>query len=345
MIPIAVRRRPLAGPGRASDRRLTIITAALRTSVRLLLTALALALPSSLLFGGVASADFFTPENGGSPNGDAIDNLYKLLFALGVVVFIAVEGALIYSLFKFKARKGTVPAQIRGNTRLEIGWTVGAALILVVIAVVTFVQLDDIRNAPESDPEGLRLASATEIVNNDGPVEQAVPPSGKSLKILVNGQQYIWRYTYPDEDDNILNNAFSYEEMVIPVDTTVTLEITSQDVQHSWWIPELGGKFDALPGHTNYTWFKVPGKWAGETFETGKIFRGQCAELCGRNHANMVAHVRAVTPEQYEAFIERRRDEIAAANEEAARQREEQEQAAEETGTEEATQPGEAGEG
>ena len=80
-------------------------------------------------------------------------HLYWILFALAVVVFIGVEGALIYSLFKFRARKGAVPAQIRGNTRLEIGWTVGAAVILVVIAVVTFIQLDDIRNAPDSDRE------------------------------------------------------------------------------------------------------------------------------------------------------------------------------------------------
>jgi cytochrome c oxidase subunit II len=204
------------------------------------------------------------------------------------------------------------------------------------------VQLGDIRTPPETtDPAATRLVADVEV-DDDTPVDQAIPASGRALKILVNGQQYIWRYTYPDEDDNVLNNAFSYEELVLPVDTTVTLEITSQDVQHSWWIPELGGKFDALPGHTNYTWVKIPRKWAGETFEQGKIFRGQCAELCGRNHANMVAHVRAVTPEQYVEFIERRKQEISDANESAAQQREEQEQAAEESGTEEAIQPGEA---
>jgi cytochrome c oxidase subunit 2 len=318
----------------------------LRTSARFLLAALPLALVASLAFSGVASADFFTVEDGGSPNADAVDGLYKLLFALSVVVFVAVEGALIYSLFKFKARKGTVPAQIRGNTRLEIGWTVGAALILIVIAVVTFVQLDDIRTAPETtDPAAARLVSDVRLDDPDSPVDQAVPKSGRSLKVQVNGQQYIWRYTYPDGDRNVLNNAFSYEEMVLPVDTTVTFEITAQDVAHSWWIPELGGKFDAIPGHTNYTWVKIPRKWAGETFEQGKLFRGQCAELCGRNHANMLAHVRAVTPEQYAQFIARRKREIASANREAQRQREQQEQAAEEQGTEEATQPGEAGEG
>ena len=298
----------------------------MRTPVRLLLV-LGLALIPTLALTGVASADFWSPENGGSPNADTIDDLYWMLFILATIVFIGVEGALLYSLFKFRARKGAVPAQIRGNTRLEIGWTVGAALILVVIAVVTFIQLDDVRNAPESDPAGLRLTGDNSALEDvDTAIDRAVPPSGRSLKIQVNGQQYVWRYTYPDGDEDNLNNAFSYEEIVIPVDTTVTLEITAQDVAHSWWIPAVGGKFDAIPGHTNYTWLKIPGKFAGDTFEDGHVFRGQCAELCGRNHANMVAHMRAVTPQQYEEFIARRKREIANANREAARQREEQEE-------------------
>jgi len=305
----------------------------LRTPARLLL-ALLLGLIVSLAFAGVASADFLTPEDGGSPNADTIDDLYKMLLILGIIVFIGVEGALIYSMIKFRARKGAVPAQIRGNTRLEIGWTVGAALILVVIAVVTFIQLDDIRNAPESDPAGLELtANNAEIGETDTPVDRAVPPSGRSLKIKVNGQQYVWRYTYPDDDEDDLNNAFSYEEIVVPTDTTVTLEITAQDVAHSWWIPAMGGKFDAVPGHTNYTWLKVPGKLAGRTF------RGQCAELCGRNHANMVAHLRAVTPEEYERWIAQRKREITTANRSAAQQREEQQAQGQEPDVEGETAP------
>jgi cytochrome c oxidase subunit 2 len=292
----------------------------LRTPVRLF-SIFALALVATFAFTGVASADFFTPEDGASPNANAIDTLYKIVFAMGVLVFIGVTAALAYSLVKFRARKGAVPAQIRGNTRLEIGWTVGAALILVVISIVTFVLLDDIRNAPESDPDGLALAATSGPAETDTADDRAFPPSGKTLKILVNGQQYVWRYTYPDDTpEDLLDNAFSYETMVVPVDTTITLEITSQDVQHSWWIPKLGGKFDALPGHTNYTWMKIPGEMAGQTF------RGQCAELCGRNHANMYAHVRAVTPDEYEAFIERKRREITDANRNAAEQRREQEQ-------------------
>lgn len=299
-----------------SDRAASIIPPALR-SVRLLLPALILGALGTLTLTPVASADFLSPESGGSPNADSIDTLYWLLFILSCIVFLAVEGALIYSLVKFRARKGAVPAQIRGNTRLEIGWTVGAAVILVIIAIVTFIQLGDIRNAPTTGENGLALAAQPTPEETDTPDNTAFPKDGRTLRVRVNGQQYVWRYTYPDQTpENTSDNAFDYETLVLPTDTTVTLEITAQDVAHSWWIPELGGKFDAIPGHTNYTWVKIPGKLAGRTF------RGQCAELCGRNHANMIAHVKAVTPDEYTAYVERRKAEIKAGNEEAARQRE-----------------------
>ena len=263
-----------------------------------------------LALAGPASADFWTPESGGSPNADRIDSLYKQVLVVAAVVFFAVEGFLIWSLVKFKARKGAVAAQIRGNTRLEVGWTVGAAVILIVLAVVTFIQLPGIRNPEETGANGLQLADGVLTAQ----VDERPPPGGKSLDIQVNGQQYIWRYTYPDGDDNSLNNAFAYEEMVVPTDTTVTLDIVAQDVAHSWWIPELGGKFDALPGYTNHTWFKIA---------KAGVYRGQCAELCGRNHANMVARVRAVPPAEFERWIAERRRDTQASDEAAARQREE----------------------
>jgi cytochrome c oxidase subunit 2 len=275
-----------------------------RNSRRVALATLA-ALGLLLAFAGGAFADAISPESGGSPNADQIDSLYKLVLAVAVVVFIGVEGALFYSLFKFRARKGAVAAQIRGNTRLEIAWTLGAAVILVVLAVITFSKLGAIRNPPNSGPNGAQLADGVLVAS--GPSKR-LPPNGRSLNIQVNGQQYIWRFTYPDGDTNDLNNAFSYQEMVVPVDTTVTLEIRAQDVAHSWWIPKLGGKFDAVPGYTNYTWFKIPGRLAG------KVFTGQCAEMCGRNHANMTAQVRAVTPQEYEQFISRRKADIKAAD-------------------------------
>jgi cytochrome c oxidase subunit 2 len=279
--------------------------------------ALALALPAvlALLLAGTGTAfgDALSPESGGSPQADKIDTLYWTVMVVAVVVFLGVEGALVYSLVKFRARRGAVAAQIRGNTRLEIGWTVGAAVILVVLAVLTFIFLPDIRTPPNSGPDGLQLADGVLVAA--GPTK-TLPPNGKALNICVNGQQYMWRYTYANDCKNApLNAPFSYEEMVVPVNTTVTLDIEAQDVAHSWWIPKLGGKFDAVPGYTNHTWLKVPGD------KVNTVFRGQCAELCGRNHANMVARVRAISPADFEAWIGRQRQAIRQANAAAQQQR------------------------
>jgi cytochrome c oxidase subunit 2 len=129
----------------------------------------------------------------------------------------------------------------------------------------------------------------------------------------VNGQQYIWRYDYPGT-----KQLFSYQEMVVPTGVTVTLDITASDVIHSWWIPELGGKADAVPGHTNQTWFKIPRGKEG-------VYQGQCAELCGEGHADMLAQVRAVTPQEYQAWAERQRADIEEAQAALSEQREQRE--------------------
>jgi cytochrome c oxidase subunit 2 len=298
-------------------RRALARTPATSRSRRLAL-ALLIALAALLAFAGSAFAGAITPESGGSPNADDIDTLYKLVLAVAIVIFVGVEGALFYSLFRFRARKGAVAAQIRGNTRLEVGWTVGAAVILVVLAAFTFATLPDIRNPPNSGAGGLKLANGTLLAA--GPTKK-LPPNGKSLNICVNGQQYIWRFTYANDCHNApLGAPFSYQEMVVPVDTTVTLDINAQDVAHSWWIPKLGGKFDAIPGYTNHTWFKIPGKLAGS------VFTGQCAELCGRNHANMTARVRAVTPSAYESWLAQRKKDIKAADDAAEQARKQLEQ-------------------
>jgi cytochrome c oxidase subunit II len=280
---------------------------------RQLLLSLLVVVTGALVLAPIASADLFSPESGGSPNADDIDWLYWATMAVAIVVFVGVEGVLLYSVIKFKAKKGRVAAQIRGNTRLEIGWTVGAAVILVVLATLTFVKLDGIRTPPDSSPNGLQLADTS----------RRLPPNGKSLNICVNGQQYVWRFTYADDcsTGKNLGAPFSYEELVVPVDTTVTLDIGAQDVAHSWWIPKLGGKFDAIPGYTNHTWFKIPGKFASKP--GGTVFFGQCAELCGRNHANMTARVRAVSVQEYQAWLEQQKTDIKAAEKAGAQQRKE----------------------
>jgi cytochrome c oxidase subunit 2 len=258
------------------------------------------ALAALLVFAAGAGADAITPESGaGSGNADSIDTLYKFLLALAVVVFVGVEGALLYSLFKFRSRKGLEAAQIRGNTNLEIGWTVGAALLLVVITVVTFIKLPDIKNPPRSDATGLSAGG-----NLYASTDQPEPPGGKALKVQVNGQQYIWRFTYP-------NGVFAYDTMYVPLNTTVTLDVTAQDVAHSWWIPALGGKADGVPGYVNKTWFKIT---------KAGTYEGQCAELCGRGHANMVARVTALPVDQYNAWLTRKKKEIDDANAAAAKE-------------------------
>lgn len=255
---------------------------------------------------------FFTPQSGGSPNADEINGLYKIVLYVGLVIFVGVEGALVYVLYRFRARKGAVAAQIHGNTRLEIGWTLGAVVIVIALAVVTVVKLSSIQNPPNSGPAGDAL------VGDDGQLvataDKHLPPNGKSLEIKVIGRQFIWQYVYPGaEQKDGLGAPYSYEEMVVPTETTVTLDIVSEDVVHSWWVPALGGKFQAVPGYHNYTWFKIakPG-----------VYRGQCALICGRGHARMIATVRAVAPAQFDAWLAQRKHELAEANAEAARERE-----------------------
>jgi cytochrome c oxidase subunit 2 len=255
---------------------------------------------------------FFGPQSGASPNAKEIHSLYDITLYIALVIFVGVEGALAYTLLRFRARKRAVAAQIRGNTRLEIGWTVAASVVLLALAVVTFVELPKIENPPNSPANGDALASSGGGVLYASS-ERRLPPNGKSLSINVIGRQYIWQYVYPgaSEPDG-LGAPYAYETMVIPTNTTVTLDIVSEDVVHSWWIPELGGKFQAVPGYHDYTWMKVdkPG-----------LYRGQCALICGRGHARMIAAVRALPPAQFDAWLATQKQLITEANAQAKLQR------------------------
>jgi cytochrome c oxidase subunit II len=243
----------------------------------------------------VAFADLLSPEDGaGSREADSIDTLFKITAWLALPIFIGVEGVLIYSLVKHRARRGApAPAQVRGHTRLEMSWTIAAALLLVVIAAVTFVILPSIRTPQRG---GLDRAAAPVEVAATG---QPPVPGGPSMNIRVVGQQYLWRYDYPGAD-----RLFAYHTMVVPTNTTITLDITSSDVIHSFWIPKLFGKADAVPGYSNDMWFKVTREGT---------YRGNCAELCGENHAQMMAEVKALSPERFRAWEARQRADIAAA--------------------------------
>jgi cytochrome c oxidase subunit 2 len=272
---------------------------------RLLAAALSAALVVLLAVAGPALAGVVTPDSNASPNAQDISTLYKVTLYVALVIFLIVEGTLIWSLVRHRARRGAPEAvQVRGNTPLELGWTLAAALVLVVLATVTFVKLSGIKNPAPSGPSGLQAQKAQFAA-----IDQPAPPKdgGRTLNIKVNGQQYVWRYVYPGKQP-----TFNYYEMVVPTNTTVTLDITASDVIHSWWIPRLGPKADAVPGYTNHSWFKI---------SKAGIYKGNCAELCGEGHADMRMQVRAVAPAEYEAWTQRQREAILASQKALSQQR------------------------
>ena len=131
-----------------------------RRTPRLLGAATASSVLVSLLLAPSAFANFITPKTGGSPNADQIHSLYLIILYIAAVVFVIVEGALVYSVYKFRAKKVRTAAQIHGNTRLEIGWTIAAAVILLVLTLVTFVKLPSILNPPNSSAPFLESSLA-----------------------------------------------------------------------------------------------------------------------------------------------------------------------------------------
>ncbi len=248
------------------------------------------ALGSYLLLAQNASAACCTLKTGASPNATSIATLYDILLGLGILVFLGVMGFILYSVFKFRAEKNPVALQIHGNTRLELTLTLSAALVLVIIATVTFIKLPGIVNPPNSDASASAVLSASLTAPN--------PPSGNKLTICVTGRQFIWRYVYGNNCNKqawLAKLPYSYQEMVVPAGETVDLLVQSSDVIHAWWIPALGGKVDAVPGFTTYTWFKA--------LHANELYHGQCAQLCGRQHAYMTALVKVVTPQQYATWL------------------------------------------
>lgn len=246
-------------------------------------TAAWLAAAAMLIVTVPARAGVLGPESGGSPNANSIEGLYRVTFVIAAVIFFAVTGTLVVFLVRYRARRGRVAEQVRGNTRLEIAWTAAAGLILVVLAVLTFAKLHGIVTPARSGP-----AATAEVLAS---VDEPPPPGGRALHIRVTGRQFLWRFDYP-------NGAYSYEQLEVPSGVTVVLDVHSIDVNHSWWVPKLGGKVDAVPGYVNHTWFKItrPG-----------VFDGQCAELCGQEHARMIATVDAAPPASYETWVARQK--------------------------------------
>ena len=213
----------------------------------------------------------FTPVEPASPNAEGIQSSYWFISIFAIAIFILVEGLLVAFAVRYRRRRRARfedGADIHGATKLELMWTAGPLVVLFVIAAFVFIELPGIKNVPSA---GAGTAQ---------------------LDIRVEGHQFYWQFEYP-------NGVYAVDTMRAPAGVPVSLEVTApdDDVIHSWWIPALGGKIDAIPGRVNSTWFQA---------DEG-TYEGQCAELCGLEHANMLASVEVMTEEEFNAWLEERR--------------------------------------
>lgn len=265
--------------------------------LRVILSASALA---ALLVGGLAplaSGAAITPPTPESPGASAIDSAYVIALVVFIAIVVVVNAALIFAVARSRRRRSQSAAPRRSRRRPQ--FAIGAALAigataLFVVGVVFTERAGDVK---ESGPDGLRASASRTVQVGISP--PAAAGDNEPLTINVSGQQWIWRFGYPD-------GTFNYYELVVPVDTTVILELASTDVVHSWWVPALGGKFDAAPGQTNRTWFKA---------DREGVFEGQSAAFSGAGYATMRTRVRVVSPTEYSAWLAEQADDIQAAQE------------------------------
>jgi len=258
------------------------------------------------LSGGSAHADEINMPVGVTDISNEVFGLHMLTLWVCVAIGVAVFGAMIYCIVNFRHSKGAVPAQFSHSTKAEIIWTVIPVLILVSLAIPTartIVKLEDTR--------------------------------GSEMTIKITGYQWKWHYDYMGKNVGFystlarssnaarqLNSGIDPKTvdhylldvdnpLVLPVGVKIRYLITSNDVIHSWWMPQFAIKKDAIPGFINEGWFKIN--------EPG-TYRGQCAELCGKDHGFMPIVVKAVPPEDFAIWLANQQDQTAMAQSETTRQ-------------------------
>jgi len=211
------------------------------------------------------------PQNTLAPEGpqaEKIDRLFEPVFWIAVGVFVLVEGALVYLLARYRHRPGrAIPAQVHGNKRLEVTWTVIPAVLLAVIAVPTIATIFDLARVPTG-----------------------------ALQITVTGHQWWWEARYPSQPGKgVASEVVTANEIHIPTGIPVYVTLESNDVIHSFWIPRLAGKQDLEPGRITHLTVEAP--------NPGTYF-GQCAEYCGISHANMRLRMIAQSPADFQAWAQ-----------------------------------------
>ena len=217
-----------------------------------------------------------------SPPGQSIRYLFIFVVAITGVIFVVVEGVLLYSLYRFPrvATDGTTePPQVYGSTAIEIAWTAAPALVVILLILVI------VRTELE--------------VRKDPPLPQS---GDNALFVTVIGHQWWWEYVYENYNGEPLG-MITANELHIPIGDTgnprpVYLTLRSSDVCHSFWVPRLAGKTDLIPGRDNHMWFQT---------DTAGLYLGQCAEYCGTQHAGMLLRVVAEAPEDFKTWLDHER--------------------------------------
>ena len=210
------------------------------------------------------------PNDPLGPQARASADVYWIMFIAAVIVLVIVDGGLIFAGLRFRARPGHVAKQFHGHNFLELIWTVVPTIMVISFSVLSF--------------EKLNFMNDTR--------------TGAQMTIEVQGQQWSWVYSYPKEDRFKLADGQTYlqgaEELHIPVNTKVLLELSSKDVIHSFWVPNIGGKKDAVPGRPTELWIQAdkPG-----------TYKGQCFEFCGTGHADMLITLVVHPTDEYAQWV------------------------------------------
>jgi cytochrome c oxidase subunit 2 len=271
-----------------------------RSTLRRLAAALVPACLALAAFAAPAQATVLGPRGSHSPNAHNIRVAYWVALIVAVALIVVIHVFLVGAVLRFRARRGRTPRRFAAGPGAFVRPAIPLAAIAVGLFVFGIVMVSKTRDVQGTGPQGLTA--------NDDLVAQVngldVPPDAKPLEINVVGQRWLWRFDYPQRQVQPPFSTFTYNQLVVPVDTTVILHITSTDVLHRWFIPTLGGQVDAVPGKVSETWFRA---------DRVGTYRGQSTEYSGTSYAVMRAWVKVVTPQQYQAFVKRKTRQISAA--------------------------------
>ena len=219
-----------------------------------------------------AYARTFFPPDPSTDRAREIDRLYQLVFWIAVAIFLAVEGAIVWAVLRYRRRPTDtdLPPQTHGNTLVEVIWTAIPTVIVVVLFGASWLTLNAV-DATSDQPD---------------------------LRVRAVGARFQWTFEYLSPDGRSVVYQQFTPELVVPVDRTIQVSLRSPDVIHAFYVPRFLFKRDVIPGKENVFDFRI------DPAEAGQTFRGQCAELCGAQHWAMQFTVRAVTPEEFDAWLE-----------------------------------------